>query len=210
MSPIRLSDLAFTIDAVFDENFGGKAMWVLAETSDIKNYPDRQYCFLGLVEREGNQTLAKLEAVIWRKNYPILKAFEKATGVAFARNLQLLLLVSVAYTPVYGLRLEIHQIDHAYTLGNLEQERQAVLDALVDREAIAAHRARSLSRRCSRAAQHDVPPVTECPVLDGHGMVVAGDQPVPAVLGHRLEDWVEVEQRVVREVHLGDQPRGDR
>ena len=131
MSPIRLSDLAYTIDAVLDENFGGKAMWVLAETSDIKNYPDRQYCFLGLVEREGSQTVAKLDAVIWRKNYHILREFEAATGVAFARNIQLLMLVSVTYSPVYGMRLEIHQIDHAYTLGNIERERQAVLDALV-------------------------------------------------------------------------------
>ncbi|WP_375444968.1 exodeoxyribonuclease VII large subunit [uncultured Fibrella sp.] len=131
MSPIRLSDLAYTIDAVLEENFGGKAMWVLAETSDIKNYPDRQYCFLGLVEREGNQTVAKLDAVIWRKNYPILRAFEAATGVAFARNIQLLMLVSVTYSPIYGMRLEIHQIDHAYTLGNIERERQAVLDTLV-------------------------------------------------------------------------------
>ncbi|RYF78722.1 MAG: exodeoxyribonuclease VII large subunit [Cytophagaceae bacterium] len=131
MSPIRLSDLAYTIEAVLEENFGGKAMWVLAETSDIKNYPDRQYCFLGLVEREGNQTVAKLDAVIWRKNYPILRAFEAATGVAFARNIQLLMLVSVTYSPIYGMRLEIHQIDHAYTLGNIERERQAVLDTLV-------------------------------------------------------------------------------
>ncbi|MEZ0539800.1 exodeoxyribonuclease VII large subunit [Fibrella arboris] len=131
MSPIRLSDLAYTIDAVLEENFSGKAMWVLAETSDIKNYPDRQYCFLGLVEREGNQTVAKLDAVIWRKNYPILRAFEAATGVAFARNIQLLMLVSVTYSPIYGMRLEIHQINHAYTLGNIERERQAVLDTLV-------------------------------------------------------------------------------
>ncbi|MBO0949125.1 exodeoxyribonuclease VII large subunit [Fibrella forsythiae] len=131
MSPIRLSDLAYTIDSVLEENFGGKAMWVLAETSDIKNYPDRQYCFLGLVEREGNQTVAKLDAVIWRKNYPILRAFEAATGVAFARNIQLLMLVSVTYSPIYGMRLEIHQIDHAYTMGNIERERQAVLDTLV-------------------------------------------------------------------------------
>ncbi|HEX9957511.1 MAG TPA: exodeoxyribonuclease VII large subunit, partial [Fibrella sp.] len=57
--------------------------------------------------------------------------FEAATGVAFARNIQLLMLVSVTYSPVYGMRLEIHQIDHAYTLGNIERERQAVLDALV-------------------------------------------------------------------------------
>ncbi|RIV21556.1 exodeoxyribonuclease VII large subunit [Fibrisoma montanum] len=136
MSPIRLSDLAFTLEAVVDQQFGGKAVWVVAETSDIKNYPDRNYCFLTLVEREtgsaGQQeTLAKLEACIWRRNYHTIREFETATGVAFARNIKLLLLVSVGFNPVYGLRLEILKIDPSYTLGNLERERQAVLDALL-------------------------------------------------------------------------------
>ncbi|WP_338869591.1 exodeoxyribonuclease VII large subunit [Spirosoma sp. SC4-14] len=132
MSPIRLSDLAFTLEAVLDDAFGQKAIWVIAETSDIKNYPDRGYCFLTLVEREaGRETLAKLDACIWRRNYHTIKDFERATGVAFARNIQLLLQVAVSFSPVYGLRLEILQIDPSYTLGNLERERQAVLDALV-------------------------------------------------------------------------------
>lgn len=132
MSPIRLSDLAFTLEAVVDEAFGQKAVWVVAETSDIKNYPDRGYCFLTLVEREsGRETVAKLDACIWRRNYHTIGNFEQETGVAFARNIQLLLLVSVGFSPVYGLRLEILKIDPAYTVGNLERERQAVLDALV-------------------------------------------------------------------------------
>lgn len=132
MNPIRLSDLAFTIEAVLDEAFGQKVLWVVAETSDIKNYPDRGYCFLTLVEREASrETLAKLDACIWRKHYHTIRDFEGATGVAFARNIQLLLLVSVGFSPVYGLRVEILKIDPSYTLGNLERERQAVLDALV-------------------------------------------------------------------------------
>lgn len=134
MTPISLSDLAFTLETVIDQAFGGKAVWVVAETSDIKNYPDRQYCFLTLVERENGggkrETTAKLEAVIWRKNYAIIRDFEGATGQAFARNIQVLLLVAVAYNPVYGLRLEILRIDHSFTLGNLEKERQATLDNL--------------------------------------------------------------------------------
>lgn len=131
MTPIRLSDLAFAIEAVLDEAFGQKAAWVLAETSDIKNYPDRGYCFLTLVERDGHETLAKLEACIWRRNYHTIREFENTTGVAFARNVKLLLQVSVSYSAIYGLRLEILKIDPSYTLGNLERERQAVLDALV-------------------------------------------------------------------------------
>ncbi|MCX6217954.1 exodeoxyribonuclease VII large subunit [Spirosoma sp.] len=139
MSPIRLSDLAFTLEAVIDEAFGQKAVWVVAETSDIKNYPDRGYCFLTLVERDatggtsGRDTLAKLDACVWRKNYHTISDFERETGVAFARNIQLLLLVSVSFSPVYGLRLEILKIDPSYTLGNLERERQQVLDTLVQK-----------------------------------------------------------------------------
>ncbi|GAB2593394.1 exodeoxyribonuclease VII large subunit [Spirosoma areae] len=133
MNPIRLSDLAFTLEAVLDEAFGQKVMWVVAETSDIKNYPDRGYCFLTLVDRDSasRETLAKLDAAIWRRNYHTIRDFEQETGVAFARNIQLLLLVSVGFSPVYGLRLEILKIDPSYTLGNLERERQAVLDSLV-------------------------------------------------------------------------------
>ncbi|TAE29660.1 MAG: exodeoxyribonuclease VII large subunit [Cytophagales bacterium] len=135
MTPIRLADLAYAVEAVMEENFAGKGFWVVAETSDIKNYPDRNYCFLTLVDRDsgspgGRDTVAKMEAAIWRKNYPIIKGFEGATGVAFARNIALLLFVSVSYHAVYGMRLEIHQIDHSYTLGNLERERQAILDTL--------------------------------------------------------------------------------
>jgi exodeoxyribonuclease VII large subunit len=84
-----------------------------------------------LVEREGRETTAKLEACIWRRHYHTIRDFEQATGVAFARNIQLLLQVVVSFSPVYGLRLEIIKIDPAYTLGNLERERQAVLDTLV-------------------------------------------------------------------------------
>lgn len=131
MSPIRLSDLAFTLNAVVDDAFGGRPLWVVAETSDIKNYSDRGYCFMTLVEREGRETTAKLDACIWRRHYHTIRDFEQATGVAFARNIQLLLQVVVSFNPVYGLRLEIIKIDPAYTLGNLERERQAVLDTLV-------------------------------------------------------------------------------
>ncbi|MBC7570631.1 MAG: exodeoxyribonuclease VII large subunit, partial [Spirosoma sp.] len=85
MSPIRLSDLAFTIEAVLDQAFGRQPVWVVAETLDVKNYPDRGYCFLTLVEREGSENLAKLEACIWRRNHHTIRDFEEATGTAFGR-----------------------------------------------------------------------------------------------------------------------------
>jgi exodeoxyribonuclease VII large subunit len=132
LKAISLSQLAYTLESIIEQSIGQRALWVLAETSDIKNYADRQYCFLTLVEREaGRETVAKMDAVVWRRHYHKIRDFETATGVAFARNLQVLLRVSVGFNPVYGLRLEILDIDPSYTLGNLERERQATLDALV-------------------------------------------------------------------------------
>src|SRR4029077_20105387 len=59
------------------------------------------------------------------------------------------------------------------------------------------------------AAQDDVPLVTEGPLRLSQLAVESGQQPLPGLLvGHRVEDRVEGEQRVARELHLGDQPLG--
>jgi exodeoxyribonuclease VII large subunit len=128
---ITLSELVSEISETLSERFYGKSYWIVAETSDIKNYPDRGYCFATLIEKEGKDVLAKMEAVIWRREYPIISNFEFVTGTRFDRNLKLLLNVEVVFNPVYGLRLEIIDIDTAFTLGQLELERQEIVRRLV-------------------------------------------------------------------------------
>ena len=128
---ITLSELVSEITEALGHRFYGKNYWILAETSDIKNYPERGYCFVTLVEKEGKEVRAKMEAVIWRRNYNIIPNFEFVTGTKFDRNLKMLLNVEVIFNPVYGLRLEILEIDTTFTLGQLELERQVILHELV-------------------------------------------------------------------------------
>src|SRR5580704_5233445 len=65
--------------------------------------------------------------------------------------------------------------------------------------------------RRAAAAQHDVPVVAERPFRLGQVDVEAGDEPLPGLLvRHRVEDGVQRQQRVAGEVHLGDQPLGER
>jgi exodeoxyribonuclease VII large subunit len=128
---IRLSDLAFLIEETIYTTFGEKSLWIVAETSDIKNYHDRQYCFITLVEKNEKGIAAKMDAVIWRAHYSIIKSFEKNTGIKFDKSLKLLLAVKVQYNSQYGLKLQITDIDYSFTLGNLELERKAILDNLV-------------------------------------------------------------------------------
>ncbi len=130
---ITLSHLAELISVTFEQTFGRQTFWVTAETSDIKNYPDRNYCFLGLVEKQGSTLKAKLDAVIWSQHYHIIKNFERSTGIRFEKNMQLLMQVTVDFKPAWGLRLQIVQIDSNYTLGKIALEKEATLNALVQK-----------------------------------------------------------------------------
>jgi len=129
---ISLSDLASIISDSIDATFIDRPIWVIAETSDIKNYYDRSYCFLTLVEKEGAKIKAKLEAVIWRNTYHIIQEFETITRIKFEKNINLLMLVNVTFSNQYGLKLNVIKIDASYTVGNLELERKRILEKLVN------------------------------------------------------------------------------
>ncbi|CPR13583.1 hypothetical protein BN971_04895 [Mycobacterium bohemicum DSM 44277] len=61
------------------------------------------------------------------------------------------------------------------------------------------------------ARHHDVPPVAGGVFRLGDGVVIARDQSSARVgVEDRLEDRVQVQQRVTRKVHLGDQALGER
>jgi len=127
---ITLSELAQEIKDVLDENFADRSYWVIAEISDIRNYPDRNYCFLALVEKN-EEGLSKLDAAIWQWSYHIIASFERQTKIKFDKNLKLLFNLKVSFHKQYGLRLNITDIDASYTLGQIEKERQETLDRLV-------------------------------------------------------------------------------
>ncbi len=127
---IRLSELTAMLEETIREEFLLRPFLLVAETSDIRNYPDRGYCFLNLVEKEGKEILARMEAVIWSRNHHIIAGFESATGMRFDRNLKVLLQGTVDYNPVYGLKFHITAIESSYTLGEMERQRQAILARL--------------------------------------------------------------------------------
>ncbi len=128
---IRLSELATLIDNTLHNTFGGNTFWVKAETSDIKNYPDRQYCFLTLIEKSGSSIVAKMDAVIWRQHYDIIQKFVEVTGISFEKNISLLMRIQVSFSASYGLRLQVLELDHGFTIGAIELQRQATLKQLL-------------------------------------------------------------------------------
>jgi len=129
--PIKLSLLLGKLEETIADEFYGNTFWVIAETSDVKVYEQKGWCFLKLIEKFGSTTTAKVDAVIWKNT--VIKKFEETTLKSFDKGMELLLLVSVEYRIAYGLSLQIHQIDESFTLGNIEKNRINVMETLVKR-----------------------------------------------------------------------------
>ena len=108
-------------------------VWVVAEISDF-NENRSGHCYLELVEKDDDkmQPKAKARAIIWAWSYRMLKPFfESATGRKLASGIKVLVNCNVTYHPVYGLSLNIIDIDPAFTIGDIEQKRQQVIGQLI-------------------------------------------------------------------------------
>ena len=111
-------------------------VWVVAEVAELKvNYSG--HCYLELVEKSepskgGAPTpRAQLRAVIWRAQYAMLSAyFEAETGSRLAAGMKILAKVLVSYHELYGLSLQITDLDASFTLGEVERQKQMTIAQL--------------------------------------------------------------------------------
>jgi len=103
--------------------------WVRAEIAQLT---EKGHCYLELVEKaEGGMFAAKIRATCWSNTWQLIKAyFLQETGKIPETGMQVLVEVSVSYHPVYGLSLNIQNIDPHFTLGNLARQRQLTLQRL--------------------------------------------------------------------------------
>ena len=128
---LTLSELQRLVKATLDEHFASP-LWVSAEIAEIKvNYSG--HCYMELVEKGGDNGVptAQARAVIWRSAYPRIAAcFEAETGQRLAAGIRILAKVAVSYHELYGFSLRITEIDAAYTLGDMERQRQETIARL--------------------------------------------------------------------------------
>lgn len=110
-------------------------VWVSAEIAEIKvNYSG--HCYLELVEKgteNGTDGVAKAQAraVIWRSVYPsVATRFEQESGSRLVAGMKILCKAQVNYHPLYGLSLQITDIDASYTLGDMERAKQQAIAQL--------------------------------------------------------------------------------
>jgi len=106
--------------------------WIIAEIATVNYHHNSGHCYIDLVEKQEDTVIAQMRATIWSRNYrKISSKFQRATGQDLNNGMKILMLAHVTYHEVYGLALNIRDIDPRYTLGEMALKRQQVIDRLV-------------------------------------------------------------------------------
>ena len=128
MSSLSLSELCAELDQTIQSGLPG-TYWVRAEIASLS---DRGHCYLELVEKADRGIFAaKMRATCWSNTWQLISAyFLQETGKRPEVGMQVLVEVCVEFHPVYGLSLNIRNIDPSFTLGDLARQRQLTLQQL--------------------------------------------------------------------------------
>jgi len=129
MEHLSLYDLNNRIKDCLKNNLD-QSYWVATEIGEMR-LNQKGHCYLELVEKKDDEILAKNKATIWSYTYRNLSGwFESLTGQTLKPGLKILCNIAVNYHEVYGLSLNIKDIDANYTLGERAKKRLEILNRL--------------------------------------------------------------------------------
>ena len=129
-------------------------IWLRAEIHNIStNYSG--HCYIDLVEKSefNDQIIAKQRATIWASTYRVLaQKFQQATNSSLQAGMKVLVEVSVEFHELYGLSLNVKDIDPTYTLGELQRRRLEIIQRLKNRGLIDKNKRLPMPRLVQRIA----------------------------------------------------------
>lgn len=130
---IKLSELNNVISDTIKNKFSALKFWVIADITSHSFKAETKIHYFELVEKDPNSNnfIAKIAGKAWGNGSMHISDFEKNTGQKFTNNINVLVNVAVEYHPVYGLSVNVLDIDTNFTLGLLQQQREATLIKLV-------------------------------------------------------------------------------
>lgn len=124
----KLSEVCSIVEDVI--TMETETYWVQAEIASISVRGG--HCYLDLVEKSVSGIVAKMRATIWANVYALLRPyFHEETGTDLQVGMQVLVEATVDFHAVYGLSLNITNIDPTYTIGDLAKQRQETIAKLL-------------------------------------------------------------------------------
>ena len=125
-----LTQLNQSLENHFWSKFGDRTFWVTAEVIKV-NVKSGHY-YLELADSKNNVMTAKSFATIWSRSYRLIQEQIGATelqGILKPGN-NVLFALKIEYHAVYGLKLNVLNIDPTYSYGAIEKKRKEVIEQL--------------------------------------------------------------------------------
>jgi exodeoxyribonuclease VII large subunit len=131
MQHISLTDLNLLIKDTLNTQLE-PSYWVVAEIGELREARNG-HCYIEFVEKdeESNQLLSKSRATIWSYSYRSISAwFQSITGENLKAGMTVLANVQIQFHEVYGLSLNVKDIDPNFTLGERARKKQEIIAQL--------------------------------------------------------------------------------
>ena len=126
---LELSELLSMVKEGVADAFPDK-YWVKGEISSWSPRANG-HCYLNLSETVRGKQVADIRAMIWKWQFPQLKAFfEKETGQTLQAGITVLVRVQVNFSELYGISLFVDEIDPAFTVGAQALEKKKAIERL--------------------------------------------------------------------------------
>ncbi|MCX7913155.1 MAG: exodeoxyribonuclease VII large subunit [Thermodesulfovibrionales bacterium] len=127
--PLTLSELTSIIKEILTSTLSAN-YWIIAEIGELK-INQKGHCFIELVEKREEKTVAQIKANIWAYDFRRLSAkFLRETGEFLKEGIKTLFLVSVNFHEVYGLSLNIKDIETTYAIGEMSKMKRQIMARL--------------------------------------------------------------------------------
>lgn len=125
MKTYSLYELNEFVRRVVALNFN-ESIWLTAEIGQIN--ASRGHFFLSLLEKEGEDIVAEMSAVIWTSDFRRIKRVLGAnTEGVLSNGAEVRLRGRLDFHERYGLKFVIEDVDPTFTLGKMELERQDLI-----------------------------------------------------------------------------------
>lgn len=159
-----LTELLSSVRRCLEHSFPDR-YWVRAEVSDLRRAGAQGHGYLELLEKgEQGDVVAKARATIWSSTYTQIEQRCERSGVGkLVSGMSILALVGIAFHPLYGLSLNIIDIDPNYSLGEIARLRQETIQRLKHNGLFQMNKELELPRPLQRIA------IISSPTAAGYG-----------------------------------------
>lgn len=124
-----LSQLNLSLEKFIMKHFGSRQFWVTAEITKITEKSGHKY--FELADSTDGRLIAQVSAYMWAANFRNVQERVGSDLVAILKpGNNVLLHIKIEFHSIFGLKLNILDIDPTYTFGDIERKKQETIRKL--------------------------------------------------------------------------------